>query len=506
MAKIGEVDLTKAMGFLLQLNGFKGEAEMFLDNIRLVTKDAAKADAKYPLIRMEGEVRPFGRKVIYRPTPRFPEKLKRKTGPVEQLGPIDITVAPFGGGLGHFGGSGCVYFQNAVRGCVAYDNDRLCLIFAGGRKRKGGRRGESGRFATASFDGGKTWGGLKPGEKEAVHLTTWCGRATISSDLAGDLYLVGTENCASYHEGYDTLFRRLAFTGEGWEDDRVSVAAQNMRKCPGQSRAWRLPSGRIWLTWCHGGAAEGNILARYSDDDGYTWAPCKDPATATVPRPLYEPKLEDLKKPPEQRKPPANIIIRPSLPVVGAILLPFGDGIAAIGRKHWQVHDGGTLPPAGGWGPKQKVPIGGRATVLGRNHLFLARGGRYDNGSRGGWGKSGPLVVADSRNGKWNQQTLEPADIRDVTLTASGACVFCFFVKVVKKDDAEVNEVRYRRWKNGTWGESVLLASEDFTVNHVTAPIICPPDYAAVFWDERIGYKHQRPDGTKLRFARVPNR
>ena len=164
---------------------------------------------------------------------------------------MDITVAPYGaytGGAGPFGGSGPVYTQSIRRGCVAYENDRLCGIFGGGIKKPGARYPTGGLYATASFDGGTIWGGLKPGEKEAVHLKDWYGRATGSSDATGNIYLVSTENCCSYHEGYDAFFRRLAFTGEGWEDDRVSMIDQNIRKCPGNSRAWRLPNGRIWAT------------------------------------------------------------------------------------------------------------------------------------------------------------------------------------------------------------------------------------------------------------------
>ena len=502
MARVGELDLAKAMGFVLQLHGFQGEAEIFIDNIRLLTKAAAKADAKYPLIAMEGPVRPFARKVIYRPTPRFPEKLKRRTGPVTKLGPVDITLAPYGsytGGAGHFGGSGSVYFQSLRRACVAYDNDRLCVVFGGAVKK--GRRIVGGIFATASFDGGKTWGGLKPGHKEPVLLKTWHGRATGSSDATGDIYLVGTENCASYHVGYDTFFRRLAFTGEGWEDDRVSIVAQNMRKCPGTCRAWRLRSGRIWLTWCHGAAGPNSTLAKYSDDDGYTWAPCKDASITQLPRPFYKPDLADLKKPPGQRKPPASVLLWPSTPVPGAVLLPYRDGIAVIGWKQWQVHDGTT------WGPRRDLPLAGAgsATVLGPTHIFIAVGGRYSNRLRNE--RRGALVVADYQDGKWNKRILETSDVGDTILTASGEAVFCFYVKAVSEGGREIaNEVRYRRWKAGKWGESVLVARESFRINRLAAPIVCPPDYAAVWWDQRKqGGTAGRTKASALRFARVPN-
>ncbi|MFH1024950.1 MAG: sialidase family protein [Planctomycetota bacterium] len=497
MARVAEMDLSKAMGFLIQVNDYKGNAEMFLDNIRLVTKGAAEKDVRHPLMKMEGEIQPFKRKVVYNPTRRFEEKMERKTGPVEKVGPVDIAFAPWAhGDAGHFGGNGCVYSQNRIRGCAAYDNDRLCFLFGGSDEKR-----YQGMFAAASFDGGKTWGGLKPGEKEAVLLKTWHGRATGSSDSTGDIYLVGTENCMSYHEGYDTFFRRLAFTGEGWEDDRVSMIDQNMRKCPGTSHAWRLASGRIWATWCHSDAAPECTMAKYSDDDGYTWAPSKDASVTELPRPFYEANLEDLKKPVAERpKPPEAVLLWPSTPVPGAILLPYGDGegVAVLGFKEWQVHDGKA------WGPRRNVGLpgnGSTATVVGKDRIFMATGGGYNE-------KRGPLVVADGKaGGDWVRQTLETGDVGDVILSASGEAVFCFYVKVVTKDGAEVaNEVRYRRWKDGAWGESEMVAREDFRINHLAAPIISPPNYAAVWWDERmLGGAAGRAKPLALRFMRIPN-
>ena len=276
---------------------------------------------------------------------------------------------------------------------------------------------------------------------------------------------------------------------------------QNIRKCPGNSRAWRLPNGRIWATWCHKGMFNPDFnLIKYSDDDGYTWAPCKDASAAGLPRPFYEPKLEDLAKPPAERKPPKNILLWPSTPVPGAILVPYNDGIAAIGVAEWQVHDGEK------WLPKKKTPGFSKpiATVLGANQIFMAQT-NYD------WqGKSGgkALVCARLVNGEWNRDTLETEGVTDVVLTAcrgSGKAVFCFYVKIVKKDDAVINEVRYRRWADGKWGKSYLIAAEDFRINHVTAPMVCPADYAAVFWDEHKS-RAKRGLPSALRFARIPNR
>jgi hypothetical protein len=239
-------------------------------------------------------------------------------------------------------------------------------------------------------------------------------------------------------------------------------------------------------------------LIKYSDDDGYTWAPCKDASITRIPRPFYEPKLEDLKKAPEERKPPESILLWPSTPVPGPILLPYTSGIAAIGVEEWQVHDGQK------WLPRQKVPFAPAvATILDKDHIFLANT-HYRAGEQGA---GGDLICARYVNGQWRKETLEGERVVDATLTAcrgSGKAVFCFYAKRAGNDDKPTNEVRYRRWANGQWGASQLVAAEAFQVNHVTAPIVCPPDYAAVWWDQRKT-KAMRHKASALRFARIPN-
>ena len=197
------------------------------------------------------------------------------------------------------------------------------------------------------------------------------------------------------------------------------------------------------------------------------------------------------------------MLLWPSTPVPGAVLLPYRDGIAVIGWKQWQVHDGTT------WGPRRDLPLAGAgsatATVLGPTHIFIAVGGRYSNRLRSE--RRGALVVADYQDGKWNKRILETSDVGDTILTASGEAVFCFYVKAVSEGGREIaNEVRYRRWKAGKWGESVLVARESFRINRLAAPIVCPPDYAAVWWDQRKqGGTAGRTKASALRFARVPN-
>jgi len=495
VAKVCELTLSKIHRYHIRVNSMIGGTDLYLDNVRLVTKGAAKADAKLPLVAMEGEPRPWGRKVcVEPPTPRDAAKLKREVGPVEKLGPVLVTDSggQYACGYGHFGGSGATYFQSARRGCAAYDNKRLVVVMGGGpgsAKLITKSVGEGGgMFAFASFDGGKTWGGLKPGDKEPARLGTWYWRATLYSDASGDIYCVGTQNCDSYHEGFDMFFRRLSFTGEGWINDKFAFINQNGYKCPAYASAVKTRKGRLWAAW-HDGF--GGDYAKSSDDDGYTWKPCKD-AALKLPRPFYEPKLEDLKKPPAERpKPPNEVLLWPADVVSGDFLVPYKDDVALFsgsGAK-WQIHDGAK------WGPVQKGPFSGRGSaitvsVLGEDHVFLSRG------------QAGKLLVARHQGGAWKTEELDSGGVGSNILTASGESMFCFYVK--KTGDGY--EVRYRRWtgESPAWGPSVKIAVEQAQLNVVAAPLVSPPDYAAIFWDQR----RPKAKGAKsfVKFMRIPNK
>ena len=240
-------------------------------------------------------------------------------------------------------------------------------------------------------------------------------------------------------------------------------------------------------------------MAKYSDDDGYTWIPCKDASITKIPRPFYKPDLGDLQKHPEERKPPEQILLWPGMPIVGSLLVPFKGSVAAVsaGGGAWQVHDGER------WGNIEKISFSKLSSgtvseaIVGEDHLFLARGGSFSN--LGNENLAG-LECMEYTNGVWNKHELEKENVADVILTSSGDAVFCFYVK----KNGEKYEVRYRRWKSGTWEDSKLIAIENFRINHVAAPQKCPPDYAAVWWDEFKTEKRGKP--TKLRFAGIPNK
>ncbi len=478
MAAVAELDLKKVYRYQCRINGYEGATDIYFDNVRLAKKDAP---AKHKLIAMEGEPKPFFRPVYHKAIERVAAKLKRETGPVEKLGPIDV-------GSGKFGGSGATYVQNSRRACVAYDNKRLLVASIGSW-------GNGLRSAWASFDGGKTWGGLAPGEKGPAILK-WGLRANMCADYGGDVYLLGTPNCDSYNEGHDICMFRLIFTGEKWQDGYFTHIGQNGYKCTAWARALRLKSGRIWAAWCDGWG-KGAALAKRSDDDGHTWVPSKD-ADAKLPRPFLAPKLEDLAKPAAERaKPPKRALLWPATVVPGPFLVPYKGGVAAFSTNGgaWQVHDGEK------WGPKQKGPaIGGivSGAILGEDHVFLVRGSNFN--FSGAKETLADLVVAHHEGGAWKKETLESANVADAILTSSGESVFCFYVK---KLAADKYVVRYRRWKDGKWEPSQLVATEPARINHVAAPQRCAPDYAAVWWDTRPRTSKGKGE---LRFARIPNR
>jgi hypothetical protein len=471
MAAVAELDLRKVYRYQCRINGYQGATDIYFDNVRLAKKDAP---AKHKLVTMEGKPRAFVRPVYHRPIERVAARLKRETGPVEKLGPVDV-------GPGKFGGSGATYVQNSRRACVAYDNRRLLVV--------------ADRSAWASFDGGKTWGGIEPGSKGPTRLR-WGLRANMCADYGGDVYLVGTPNCDSYNEGHDICMFRLVFTGEAWKDGYFAHIGQNGYKCTAHARALRLKSGRLWAAWCDGWG-KGAALAKYSDDDGFTWTPCKD-ADAKPPRPFLKPKLADLAKPAERAKPPKNVLLWPATIVPGPFMVPYRGGVAAFdaGGGSWRVHDGEK------WGPKRKGPkIGGiiSEAILGEDQVFLARGARFAFDGRKE--TVNDLVASRLVGGEWKTETLDAEkNVTDSILTASGESVFCFYVKKLAD---EKYEIHYRRWKAGKWEPAVKLHTEPARINRLAAPQRCAPDYAAVWWDMRPRTSKGKGE---MRFARIPNK
>ncbi|MFH0919330.1 MAG: putative Ig domain-containing protein [Fibrobacterota bacterium] len=502
MASENELDLTHMAGFYLRLNGYAGDTPLQLKNIRLV----GSGTSDYPLLEMSNAVEPFKRKVskgddgLITLAERDRVKLVKDLSPVSALGPVTVvnTTGRYYCGSGHFGASGDVYLTCLQRGVVAYDNGRLLVLMGASAtgmlesraQAQGGT--ECCIMAMGSFDGGATWGGITRGETRPLHLSNWFDRASASSDCnTGDVYYIGTQNCSSYHGVTDILFRRLALTGDAWVEDRVSPIEQ-MFKCPGWTRVVRLPSGRLWATPREGFDDESYCMIKYSDDDGFTWMPCKD-ASLPAPRPLYRPGIDPV---------PDQILQLPGHSGPGPFLVPYKNGVASFSLRGnlWAMHDGnawGSVQTLGYWGSGEDRwtrPYSSISeTVINDNHIFMAKGG-YHYGSN--LGTATDLVVNNYKDGgTWQKDTLEAGGVTESILTSSGNCVFCFYV-------IGNQTVKYRRWKEGVWGAAVTVATETDTINRLAAPQQCPPSYACVLWDRYIAYPTVA--ATWVKFARVP--
>ncbi|MFH0921740.1 MAG: T9SS type A sorting domain-containing protein [Fibrobacterota bacterium] len=492
LADTGELDLTKMQGFHMQSNGFEGPCSLQVRNVRLV----GSGTPTYPLLEMEEAIAPLGRVVVNTAPPvRDPVKMARNLVVTTDLGPVTIAL-----GRVTLGGEGITYVQNNRRGMVAYDNDRLALIARTSTYYDGSNWSAillqsnadvlGGLVAFGSFDGGATWGGITRGETRPTRLNSWYGRASASSSLSnGDLYMIGTENCTNYASLIDGYFRRLAFTGDGWVADRFGLLDQ-MYKCPVWSYAVTLWNGRLWATRGDGfGSPYAGFRARYSDDDGRTWMPCKDADIAgntTNPRPWYQAGVDPV---------PSKVILFPGDSVPGAILVPYGNGVASIDPygRYLKIHDGsqwGALQSIASWGTSGQSYTDISATCIDNDHIFMAKGGRinFDNSSEA----LTDLVVTHSKaGGSWTSAQLETGNITDAILTSAGSFVYCFY----SQKSGSNYLVKYRRWNNGTWEAAVQVASETVRINRVGAPMNCPGSYACVMWDAA--------GGSFLKFAKV---
>jgi hypothetical protein len=524
MIRVGELDPRRMIGFYLHHSGYEGDTAFYLDFVRLVRAGAAPADRE--IVKPRGKPGPRLHKVVRTPPlERDAEKLGRSPAPAEAFGPVTASEE------GSFGGLGVTYYNTVRRGVVAYDADRILFLSRGGgdkASRKINPRSDTagGVYAHASFDGGRTWGGITPGEKLPTHLNTWYGRAGASTDFAtGTVYMIGTENCQSYHGGYDTYFRTLGFTGEKWAPERVSMIDANMQKCPFWCHALRLKSGRIWAVWCDGRSSthyptEGGFPFKYSDDGGLTWSPGKNGDSAEIPRPLYRPSLGELEK--AHEKAPSQVVLLPAQLTTGPMMAPFGETFIAVNpaATRWAVQEGE------GFSKWREVPAFGRdkrysecsvASVEGK-HFFACRGGRYGlndyakNIRRGRTtmekieaGMQTDLAVAHYDGEKWDHDVLEAGGVWDSILAASGKNVFCFYAKV-EKDDAGRNRwaVCHRRWSGGRWGEAVRIAEDPVRLNRLAAPRRCPADFAVVLWDHTVTKGEEGP--ADIKFVRVPNK
>ena len=498
----GELDQAQMQGFFLRYAGYAGNGTLALMNIRLV----GSGTGDYPIVDVREGYHPFSRLVTKSMAKsRDAAKLVKNLAPVTSpVGPVTVFTGTGGYSCaeGHLGGSGGTYYQNTRRGVVAYDNDRILISFGTGSTppasalvlNDGPRTAYFGVNMMATWDGGQTWGGLDSGDARPYFYTNWYQRGNLSANSeTGELYLLGTQNCSSYHGVVDMFFRKMIFTGDKWEEDRISIIDQ-IETCPGLSLAVKLPNGRLWATLRDGHDNNG-MVAKYSDDDGYSWMPGKDAATQ-VTRPWYHPGVDSV---------PDSVVNFPGELVSGAIAVPYGDSVAVFSEKgdKWKVHNGQA------WSSERSVPVWGwhgeydpfynyvTATVIEGDHIFLAKGGKYNNV---GTERRTNLVVTRFNDGVWSAETLvTDSVIIEAIITSSGNSAFLFYVE---KSIDSTYKILYRKWAGGSWSAGVELATETVRINRMAAPQICPPTYACVVYDQLRQVSGQP---TWIKFIKIPS-
>jgi len=148
---------------------------------------------------------------------------------------------------------------------AAYDNNNILVSY-----------GLNPVKAITTTDGGKTWKGLD-GTANAGNIVT-AGGSAVSGDGAtfgGDLLMVTSVGCCGYGYPADRLFfRRVAFTGKGWEASNLIYLECDIRHCarPKPHCCIKLKSGRLWAVWGnYGRNVITGIHVKYSDDGGAVW-------------------------------------------------------------------------------------------------------------------------------------------------------------------------------------------------------------------------------------------
>jgi len=203
--------------------------------------------------------------------------------PVESLGPItlprfDWDETKHKGNLK--GGGRPLYVETGVppraafagrtdlRSAVAYDNKRM-LVELGGY------------YWFASFDGGKTWGGIdgkSPGQPTLSYRHGLRHGGLGACYYSGDAYTVargwmaagGCNTGAGISRVWVEILR---FMGDRWERSPMMLLDHHARGCPISAQVVQLRSGRIWAFWDAGrlGRGIGRSWAKFSDDDGLHW-------------------------------------------------------------------------------------------------------------------------------------------------------------------------------------------------------------------------------------------
>ncbi|MFC1479527.1 hypothetical protein ACFL6F_02920 [Planctomycetota bacterium] len=475
--------------------GFKG-ATVYADNLRLAKSNAPKPAGlieAFQILPADYGWSELAKKITPVPERKFP----RTTGPVKQLGPVILPSLGYGRRAYMFGGpfgTGGDYGTKVYRNIAAYDNKRILLIVDPGRI-----------FAT--YDGGETWKGID-GSTGPTLVKTWSNHAGVGGDgLSGDAYIIirSTRNMktskqdgtislagfskASCHGGGNLnimSLRLLRFRGDKWALGSEVMLDHHVRHCPGNPGAvvLRLESGRVWSFWHSDTNIQGgiHINGKYSDDQGINWK-----------FPSRYPSIQGTKK----------------MYVNYFYAFPYKDRVAVIWNQRdnnlpvmWSYFDGKEF--------SSPQSVAGKASV--QSAAALQNGTVYA-AMKPIRGKNLKLYIRIFDGKEWKTGTVlddaSSGSIRSVSMTRSKDKLFCFWIRLEKKDEKNIWAVLYSyRNTDGVWSKPITISRQTEGIHRIVTPDISPNDYIPVFWDSSVSTKNRKPEWYKdlwVRFARVPS-
>ncbi|MFH1024497.1 MAG: sialidase family protein, partial [Planctomycetota bacterium] len=250
-ARDGMLNPARMLNIEVMMDRTGGKTNILLDNIRLA---GSLDEAKLPVLKDERPWRkPFVDAVPAEPKPVTIEA-KSVREKVKLVEPTVIDTSKMG--------KGYTRFSQCIHSLAAFD-DRFMVL-------NGGLGSTS--AALFSTDGGATWKGLDGGGQATILAEGHQNTRNLWVDDNGGLIGIFILFCAGGPNRSDIYFRRVKFTGGGWEIIPFTLADVDVRHCPERFALLRLASGQIWAAWDHSSRDDGTCLRiRVSDDDGKSW-------------------------------------------------------------------------------------------------------------------------------------------------------------------------------------------------------------------------------------------
>ncbi|MFH0920721.1 MAG: T9SS type A sorting domain-containing protein [Fibrobacterota bacterium] len=296
LAWVSRLDLSDIKDFRISLRDVKGVTDIYIDNIRLATKDVVPA---YPVVTDNRPLEPWLLTSMYTPPvepPPAPSIMARVTGAVASAAPVTIVDEAATPYRNYAYGQGVAPFDNVKYGIIErFKGYQYWALPPEPNSNPGGDHG--GRAWIGSVDNGQTWrSDSVAGQYPLLFGATL--RGTVQACAFGDNFLRGVGYyithgwCMDYAPGnaFTTVhqFYKIMAQDNRWvvyPDNTFQqtppqlphsiIVSDVTRICGGGLVATVLPSGRMWAAYTsnHLNRLKGywSLYASYSDDGGIRW-------------------------------------------------------------------------------------------------------------------------------------------------------------------------------------------------------------------------------------------